>query len=63
MYALGGFGWVDAMVAGWVNDPILQSLIFFGLIFVVNDIISMLLIISIQMKRLSLIMSLNFQLF
>ena len=41
MYALGGFGWVDAMVAGWVNDPILQSLIFFGLIFVVNDIISM----------------------
>jgi STE24 endopeptidase len=41
MYALGGFGWVDAMVGGWVNDPILQSLIFFGIIFVANDIISM----------------------
>lgn len=41
MYALGGFGWVDALVGTWVNDPLLQSLLFFAVIFVANDIISL----------------------
>jgi STE24 endopeptidase len=40
MYALGGFGWVDRMVQPWTDNPILQSLFFFGFLFIVNDIIN-----------------------
>ena len=39
MYLLGGFGWLDRMVQVWTDHVILQSLYFFGILFLVNDII------------------------
>lgn len=40
MYSFGGFGWLDRMVQPWIDNSILQSLYFFGILFIVNDIIS-----------------------
>lgn len=39
MYSLGGFGWLDGIVQGFTDNVILQSLYFFGIIFIVNDLI------------------------
>ncbi len=40
MYMLGGFGWLDEMLGSVINNEILQSIAFFGIIYFVNDIIS-----------------------
>jgi len=39
MYSLGGFGWLDGIVQGFTDNVILQSLYFFGIIFIINDLI------------------------
>lgn len=39
MYSLGGFGWLDGIVRNWTDNVILQSLYFFGIIFIINDIL------------------------
>ena len=39
MYSLGGFAWVDQLVQGYTQDPILTPLLFFGLLFIANDIV------------------------
>lgn len=39
MYGLGGFGWLDGIVQGFTDNVILQSLYFFGIIFIINDLI------------------------
>ncbi len=36
----GGFGWLDVWVSQWVGPMILQSLVFFGLLFIGADILS-----------------------
>lgn len=41
MYGFGGFGWLDSVVSTWSTNPILISLIFFGILFLANDIISL----------------------
>ncbi len=40
MYLLGGFGWLDHVVQLWTDHVLLQSLFFFGILFIVNDIIN-----------------------
>ncbi len=40
MLILGGFGWLDGVVSGKIDNIILQSLLFFGILFIVNDFIS-----------------------
>lgn len=35
----GGFGWIDALVGTWVSTPMLQSLVFFGVLFIASDIL------------------------
>lgn len=40
MIVFGGFGWLDGIVQRWTANPILVSLIFFGILFLANDIIS-----------------------
>ncbi|HOS46771.1 MAG: M48 family metallopeptidase [Bacteroidales bacterium] len=40
MYACGGFGWFDGIVQNWTDHSILQSLLFFGVLFIVSDIIT-----------------------
>ncbi len=40
MIVYGGFGWLDGVVQGWTNSPVLVSLIFFGILFLVSDFIS-----------------------
>lgn len=39
MYSLGGFGWLDGIVQGLTDNVILHSLYFFGILFIVNDLI------------------------
>ena len=33
MYVFGGFGWLDAFLGNYIDNPILLSLAFFGVIF------------------------------
>lgn len=40
MIVFGGFGCLDGIVQRWTANPILVSLIFFGILFLANDIIS-----------------------
>ena len=40
IYACGGFGWFDGIVQNWTEHGILQSLLFFGVLFIVSDIIT-----------------------
>ncbi len=40
MYACGGFGWFDGIVQNWTDRSILQSLLFFGVLFIVSDVIT-----------------------
>ena len=40
MIVFGGFGWLDGIVQRWTANPIVVSLIFFGILFLANDIIS-----------------------
>ena len=40
MIVFGGFGWLDGIVQRWTANPILVSLVFFGILFLTNDIIS-----------------------
>lgn len=39
MYTLGGFAWVDQLVQNYTLNPILLPLLFFGLLFIANDIL------------------------
>ena len=39
MIVFGGFGWLDGIVQRWTANPILVSLVFFGILFLANDII------------------------
>lgn len=39
MYSLGGFAWLDEIVSQWTDNQIFISLIFFGVIFIINDVI------------------------
>jgi STE24 endopeptidase len=40
MFAFGGFAWVDGLVQQCVQHPIFTPIIFFGILFIANDIIS-----------------------
>ena len=40
LLTLGGFGYLDALLDPYINDPILKSLAFFGILFIVSDIIN-----------------------
>lgn len=40
MYILGGFGWLDEMLQLNINNEIVRSIAFFGIIYFANDIIS-----------------------
>lgn len=37
---LGGFGWIDAMAATVSTHPLLQALAFFGIVFVLSDLLT-----------------------
>lgn len=39
MYAFGGFGWLDGMLNSYIENDILMSLAFFGVIFLASDLI------------------------
>ena len=39
MLYFGGFGWIDDLVRTWVSNPMLQSLVFFGVLFIASDIL------------------------
>lgn len=38
--SFGGFGWLDSFLRRYVEDPILLSLAFFGVLFVLSDIVN-----------------------
>ncbi len=40
MYAFGGFGWLDNTLQPLVTNEILRSLVFFGIIFLANDLLT-----------------------
>ena len=40
MFAFGGFAWVDSLVQQYVQNPIWTPILFFGILFVANDILS-----------------------
>ena len=40
MIVFGGFGWLDGIVQRWTANPILVSLVFFGILYLTNDLIS-----------------------
>lgn len=39
MYGFGGFGWLDNLLRAYFQNPIAVSLAFFGILFLVNDLI------------------------
>ena len=39
MYSFGGFAWVDQLVQSYTLNPLLLPLLFFGLLFIANDIL------------------------
>ncbi len=39
MLYFGGFGWLDGLVATWVDSSMVQSLVFFGVLFIASDIL------------------------
>ena len=40
MFALGGFSWLDGLIQQYVQNPIWTPIIFFGVLFIANDILS-----------------------
>jgi len=40
MYALGGFGWLDFYLTTFIANDIFRSLVFFGLLFLANDLLT-----------------------
>lgn len=40
MYLTGGFGWLDSWLATVITNEILRSLLFFGILFVVSDVLN-----------------------
>lgn len=38
--SLGGFGWLDAFLRDYISDPILLSVGFFGVLFILSDIVN-----------------------
>jgi len=41
MFCLGGFGWLDQIIREWVHNPIYIALIFFGILALVSEILSL----------------------
>lgn len=39
MFAFGGFAWVDGLVQQYVQNPIWTPILFFGILFIANDIL------------------------
>lgn len=39
MYVTGGFGWLSNLLADYISSPTLLSLTFFGIIFLINDLL------------------------
>ncbi|MDX9918696.1 MAG: M48 family metallopeptidase [Paludibacter sp.] len=39
MYLFGGFGWLDTLLSSYIDNPILLSLAFFGVIFWASDLL------------------------
>lgn len=39
MYVFGGFGWLDTLLSSYIDNPILLSLAFFGVIFWASDLL------------------------
>lgn len=39
MFAFGGFAWVDELVRQYIQSPIWTPILFFGILFIVNDIL------------------------
>ena len=40
MYAFGGFGWLDEFLQNRFTNPMVVTLLFFGILFISNDILS-----------------------
>ena len=40
MFTFGGFGWLDLMLQSYISNEIIRSIAFFGIIYFVNDLIS-----------------------
>lgn len=40
MYVVGGFGWLDLQLTPWIPNDMLRAFVFFGILFVANDLIS-----------------------
>lgn len=40
MFLTGGFAWADGLVQQWVNHPVWTPVVYFGILFLINDIIS-----------------------
>jgi STE24 endopeptidase len=36
----GGFGWLDGLLSPYVSEPILKALLYFGILFIVTDLIN-----------------------
>jgi STE24 endopeptidase len=41
LLALGGFGWIDSLVRQWVEGELAISLVFFGVIFIASDLLTL----------------------
>ena len=41
MLLFGGFGWLDSMLRGYVDNQIVLALVFFGVIFIVSDVLTL----------------------
>lgn len=39
MFVFGGFGWLDQLIAGQITHPVLQSMVYFAILFLANDLI------------------------
>lgn len=39
MYLTGGFGWLDSWLIGFISNEILRSLLFFGILFLISDVL------------------------
>jgi len=40
MYSLGGFAWVDTLIQNYIQSPIWTPILFFGVLYFANDILS-----------------------
>ncbi|MDR2840987.1 MAG: M48 family metallopeptidase [Paludibacter sp.] len=40
MFVLGGFGWLDNLLASYINNEIVKALLFFAILFIANDLLT-----------------------